>query len=90
MQNEIEKIILERIVKMNEKKIVFYINGFISIRFIVNSLSYDIKYDILTIKDSVKDTYSSINLNQVYKCEILNNGLEMYLDNDITVKLIEE
>lgn len=90
MRNEIEQIILKKIDKIRENKIIFYLNGFISLKFSVNSLSYDIKYDILTIKDSIEDTFFSINLNQVYKCEILENGLEMYLDNDITVKLIKE
>lgn len=90
MNKCIEKEIKSILDKLDCNNVYVYLSGFLKSKFFISGLKYKLEYDILKLNDKDKNIYLSINLNQVYKCEILENGLEMYLDNDITVKLIEE
>ncbi len=85
MQDKIRENILNELKRKNEKRIVICQTGFISTKFLLNCLSYKIEIDTLTIKDEKEGVYLSINLNQVYKYEIKDNKIKIYLDNDTVI-----
>ena len=43
--------------------------------------------DTLNLKDENKETYLSLNLNQVYQVEIGENRIILFVDNDIKIEL---
>lgn len=89
MKNEIREKILNELKRKDGKRIVIFQTGFISTKFLVNSLNYKIEYDTLTIKDEKEEVYLCINLNQVYKYEIQDNKIKVYLDNDTVIIILE-
>ena len=44
----------------------------------------------LTIQDEKEGVYLSINLNQVYKYEIKDSKIKIYLDNDSIIIISED
>ena len=85
MQNELREKILEELKKHEKKQNTIKQTGFISNQFYINSLIYKLDIDTLTIKAEKEDIYVCINLNQVYKVEITDNNIHMYLDNDTQI-----
>ena len=85
MQNELREKILEELKKHEKKQNTIKQTGFISNQFYINSLTYKLEIDTLTIKDEKEEIYVCINLNQVYKVEITDNNIHMYLDNDTQI-----
>lgn len=85
MKEEQKEKILGELNKHAQKPIIINQTGFISSQFYINSLTYGIELDILTIKDEKEEIYLSINLNQVYKVETSKNSIQMYLDNDTQI-----
>lgn len=85
MKEEQKEKILGELNKHAQKPIVINQTGFISSQFYINSLTYGIELDILTIKDEKEEIYLSINLNQVYKVETSKNSIQMFLDNDTEI-----
>ncbi len=69
------------------KDITITQRGFIETNFYIKNITYDIKMDILKIKDKEKKIYIIINLNQVYRFELLSNGISLYLDNDTQIDI---
>ena len=61
--------------------------GFIVTQFFIYDLIYIIQNDILNLRDKTKEIYISINLKQVYKVEIKESNLILYLDNDTKIKI---
>lgn len=61
--------------------------GFLQSKFTIQSLKYEIKYDILSILDESAQNYLNINLNQVYKLDISGNEIVFYMDEDIKISL---
>ena len=49
-------------------------------------MKYEIEFDIITIKDDKEDIYIKLNINQIYKCEILDS-IKLYLDNDTQLEI---
>ena len=90
MQDKMRENILNELKRKNGKRIVIYQTGFISTKFLVNCLSYEIEIDTLTIKDEREGDYLSINLNQAYKYEISDNKIKIYLDNDTVIIISED
>lgn len=90
MQNEIRDNIINKLKTLSNKNVIVEFNGFISASFLINGLNYQIQYDTLTVKNIESDIYLRINLNQIYKCEILNDEVKVYLDNDIMLKILEK
>lgn len=90
MQDNIKENILNELKRKDGKKIVICQTGFISTKFLVNCLSYKMEYDILTVQDEKEGVYLTINLNQVYKYEIRDSKIKIYLDNDTVIIISEE
>ena len=53
----------------------------------MDKLMYKIQDDILNLRDEVKEVYLSLNLNQVYKIEISENKIILFLDNDTEIEI---
>lgn len=90
MQDKMKENILNELKRKNGKRIVICQTGFISTKFLVNCLNYKIEIDTLTIKDEKEGVYLTINLNQVYKYEIKDNKIKIYLDNDTVIIISED
>lgn len=90
MQDKMRENILNELKRKKGKRIVICQTGFISTKFLVNCLSYNIGIDTLTIKDETEGVYLSINLNQVYKYEMKDNKIKIYLDNDTVIIISED
>lgn len=72
---------------LNDRNINIKQQGFILSKIIIENFKYEIEKEILNLKDVKRDIYMTINLNQVYKVEIGNNKLKLYLDNDLEIIL---
>lgn len=90
MQDKMRENILNELKRKNGKRIVICQTGFISTKFLVNCLNYKIEIDTLIIKDEKEGVYLTINLNQVYKYEIKDNKIKIYLDNDTVIIISED
>ena len=90
LYNKIKESILSELKRKDGKRIIICQTGFISTKFLVNCLNYRIEYDTLTIQDEKEGVYLSINLNQVYKYEIKDSKIKIYLDNDSIIIISED
>ena len=90
MQDNIKENILNELKRKDGKRIIICQTGFISTKFLENCLNYRIEYDTLTIQDEKEGVYLSINLNQVYKYEIKDSKIKIYLDNDSIIIISED
>lgn len=76
--------------KLNEfigKNIIITQDGFLKNKYSIHKLKYFIEYEILNITDDESQNYLKINLNQIYKIEINEKDIKLYLDNDTTIGL---
>lgn len=76
--------------KLNEfigKKVIITQNGFLKNRYSIHKLKYFIEYEILNITDEESQNYLKVNLNQIYKMEINEKDIKLYLDNDAIICL---
>lgn len=73
--------------KLKQKPVKICQSGFIINCFWIEKLAYKIQMDTLNLKDENKETYLSLNLNQVYQVEIGENRIILFLDNDIKIEL---
>ena len=73
--------------KLKQKPIKISQNGFIINQFFMDKLMYKIQDDILNLRDEVKETYLSLNLNQVYQIEISENKISLFMDNDTEIEI---
>lgn len=87
MENQMIVKIEKYLEKLNQKPIRISQNGFIMNQFFVNKLIYKIQSDTLNLRDETRETYLSLNLNQVYQVEIGENRMILYLDNDTEIEL---
>ena len=85
MKEEQKEKILGELNKHVQKPVIIKQTGFISSEFFINSLTYKIGIDTLTLRDEKENIYISINLNQVYKEETSKNSIQMFLDNDTEI-----
>lgn len=85
MQDKIRESLLQELEKHVQKKNIIKQTGFISSQFYLNSLIYRVELDNLTLKDEKEEIYVCLNLNQVYKVDILNSCIQIYLDNDTQI-----
>lgn len=72
---------------LKQKPIKISQNGFIINQFFMDKLMYKIQDDILNLRDEVKETYLSLNLNQVYQIEISENKITLFMDNDTEIEI---
>lgn len=76
--------------KLNEfvgKSVTITQDGFLKSKYSINKLEYFIEYEILNITDEGSKNYLMINLNQIYKIEINEKDIKLYLDNDTIICL---
>ena len=78
---------MKYLTKFNTKPITIKQNGFVSSRLSIESLKYNLEYDILTLEDSNNSNYMYFNLNQVYKIEEQENKIIFFLDNDTQIEI---
>lgn len=74
--------------KLNEfigKNVTITQDGFLKNKYSIHKLGYFIEYEILNITDAESQNYLKINLNQIYKMEINENDIKLYLDNDTII-----
>ena len=76
--------------KLNEfigKNVIITQDGFLKNKYSIHKLKYFIEYEILNITDDESHNYLNINLNQIYKIEINEKNIILYLDNDTIICL---
>ena len=74
--------------KLNEfigKNVTITQDGFLKNKYSMHKLKYFIEYEILNITDEESQSYLKINLNQIYKIEINEKDIKLYLDNDTII-----
>ena len=87
MNNQMIIKIEECLEKIKQKPIKISQKGFIINQFFMDKLMYKIQGDILNLRDEIKETYLSLNLNQVYQIEISENKIILFMDNDTEIEI---
>ena len=73
--------------KLKQKPVKISQKGFIISQFFLDKVMYKIQNDILNLRDETKETYLSLNLNQVYQVQISENKIILFLDNDTEIEI---
>lgn len=89
MENSITNKLIDNLKQFEDKAVTLQQMGFVSNQLFIEKLIYNIEFDTLNLKDDLKDTYVSINLNQVYKIDCAEKEVLLYLDNDTQIKIKE-
>lgn len=72
---------------LNGKDVNLLVKGFVELRFVINKLKFEIKYDILMIHGETAD-YFTLNINQISKiCS--NESVKVYTDSDLIIQINE-
>ena len=87
MNNQMIVKIEECLEKLKQKPIKISQKGFIINQFFMDRLMYKIQCDILNLRDEIKETYLSLNLNQVYQIQISENKIILFMDNDTEIEI---
>lgn len=87
MENQMIVRIEKYLEKLQQKPIRVQQNGFLMNQFFMEKMMYKIQNDTLNLRDETKETYLSLNLNQVYQVEIGENRMILFLDNDTEIQL---
>lgn len=87
MENQMIVKIEKYLNKLQQNSVRVSQSGFILNQFFIEKLMYKIQYDTLNLRDSTKEVYLSLNLNQVYQVEIRENNMILFLDNDTEIQL---
>ena len=77
----------EKLKEFEGKCVTITQDGFLKNKYSIHKLKYFIEYEILNITDEKSTNYLKINLNQIYKIEISEKDIKLYLDNDIIICL---
>lgn len=77
----------QKLEEAHQKTITVRQTGFVSNQIQIKKATSNIEYDTLNIKEDEKGNYVSINLNQVYKTDISEKEIWLYLDNDTQIKI---
>ena len=72
MKNNIVSDILKYLEKFNAKPINIEQMGFVSSQFFVERLVYNVNYDILNLKDEMKNIHLSIKINKLFVSNFTN------------------
>lgn len=87
MENQMIVRIEKYLENLQQKPIRVQQNGFLMNQFFMEKMMYKIQNDTLNLRDETKETYLSLNLNQVYQVEISENKMILFLDNDTEIQL---
>lgn len=82
-----KEVLFNELIKFKEKQVVIDQIEFIDAKFTIN-LEYKVEYDTLMIKEYNEEKFIFINLNQMYKYEINDNEIKIYLDNDTIIEFL--
>ncbi len=77
----------EKLNKFIGKNVIVTLDGFLKNKYSIHKLKYFIEYETLNITDEESENYLKINLNQIYKMEINEKDIKLYLDNDTIICL---
>lgn len=77
----------EKLNKFIGKNVIVTLDGFLKNKYSIHKLKYFIEYEILNITDEESENYLKINLNQIYKMEINEKNIKLYLDNGTIIYL---
>ena len=77
----------EKLKEFIGKSVTITQDGFLKNKYSIHKLKYFIEYEILNITDDESQNYLKINLNQIYKIEINEKDINLYLDNDTIICL---
>ena len=87
MAQNINNSLEEKLNEFVEKSVTITQSGFLKNKYSIHRLKYFIEYEILNITDEESKNYLKINLNQIYKIEINEKDIKLYLDNDTVIYL---
>ena len=76
--------------KLNDfigKTVIIIQDGFLKAKYFVHKFQYSIIHEIINIIDEENKNYLKINLNQIYKIEINEKNIKLFLDNDTIICL---
>ena len=78
----------EKLNKFLGQNVIIIQDGFIQSCFMINYLKFIIEYEILNIFDESGNFYLKINLNQVYKINLDEKNIKLFLDYDTAIALV--
>lgn len=78
----------EKLNKFLGQNVIIIQDGFIQSCFMINNLKFTIEYEILNIFDESGNFYLKINLNQVYKINLDEKNIKLFLDYDTAIALV--
>ena len=87
MAQNINNSLEEKLNEFVEKSVTITQSGFLKNKYSIHRLKYFIEYEMLNITDEESKNYLKINLNQIYKIEINEKDIKLYLDNDTIICL---
>lgn len=87
MLQNVNSSLEEKLKEFEGKCVIITQDGFLKNKYSIHNLKYFIEYEILNITDEKSTNYLKINLNQIYKIQISEKDIKLYLDNDTIICL---
>lgn len=88
MMQNYSSILEKNLNKFLGQNVTIIQDGFIQSCFMINYLKFIIEYEILNIFDESGNFYLKINLNQVYKINLDEKNIKLFLDYDTAIALV--
>lgn len=89
MTQEQENNLQKNLEKLISKTVTIKQDGFLKSKYSMQKFEFNITFEILNITDENSTNYLNINLNQIYKTEINEESITLYLDNDTIIYIIK-
>lgn len=89
MTQEQENNLQKKLEKLISKTVTIKQDGFLKSKYSIQKFKFNINYEILNITDENSTNYLNINLNQIYKTEINEESITLYLDNDTIIYIVK-
>ena len=88
MTQEQENNLQKNLEKLISKTVTIKQDGFLKSKYSMQKFEFNITFEILNITDENSINYLNINLNQIYKTEINEESITLYLDNDTIIYIV--
>ena len=88
MTQEQENNLKKNLEKLISKTVTIKQDGFLKSKYSMQKFEFNITFEILNITDENSTNYLNINLNQIYKTEINEESITLYLDNDTIIYIV--
>ncbi len=88
MTQEQENNLQKNLEKLISKTVTIKQDGFLKSKYSMQKFEFNITFEILNITDENSTNYLNINLNQIYKTEINEESITLYLDNDTIIYIV--